>query len=145
MEIGAVAKPVAMVDFSVMASEFIGGIDRWVFDFKWEFVLGLDAGETVDATVRLMRVDPLDEPDETNDTYFVADAEPLETMPSSYGTVTIAGLQTTELSIESGFLSIRRVGDTFQGHIYLDLVPSIATTPATVHVSAPFEVPVPAS
>jgi len=139
-------RPVEHVDATVQASEFIGGIDRWVFDFLWQYddPNVSDEAEDVVTTVRIMRIAPEFEPALPNVTYFTPedDGNPLEIIQSQYTLYGIA-IQTAELSPVGGFFSIRRVNDLFEGHVSLDFVVNGGGFPQTVHVATPFSAPVP--
>ena len=139
-------RPLEHVNATVEASEFLGGIDRWVFDFLWQYddPNVADEAEDVITTVRIMRVAPAFEPTATNVTYFTPedDGNPLEVLESQYTLYGFA-IQTAELVPVDGFLSIRRVSDVFEGHVSLDFVVNGGGSPETVHVASPFSVPVP--
>ncbi len=134
------------VSASVQASEFIGGIDRWVFDFLWQFddPNASDDAEDVTATVRIMKLGPQFEPDETNVTYFTPedDGNPLEVLQGQYTLYGFAVI-TADLAPVDGFFSVRRVNDVFEGHVYLDFDVIGGGFPQTVHVATPFSVAVP--
>jgi hypothetical protein len=137
-------RAVQHLTMSVVASEFIGGIDRWVFDFTWQYddPMTSDDAEVVQATVRIMRLGPEHEPDEENVTYFspADDGNPLELLQGEY---TLYGIGTIMSTLEpaGGFFSIRRLGSNFEGHVSLDFTTS--TTPSTLHAAGPFTVAVP--
>lgn len=128
----------------VAASELIGGIDRWVFDFTWtsDNPGASDDAEVVNATVRLMKIGPQYEPSETNATWYSPedDGMPLEVLPGEY-TLYGFGVFMDTLTPVSGYLSIRRVGDTFEGGVSLEM--QGAGTAGMVHAAAPFSVPTP--
>ena len=139
-------KPVQLVSASVQASHFIGGIDRWVFDFLWQYddPNASDDAEDVVTSVRIMQVGPQFEPTEANVTYFTPedDGNPLEIVNSQYTLHGFATL-TADLIPVDGFFSIRRVGGNFEGHVSLDFTVSGGGSPQTVHVATPFSAPVP--
>jgi hypothetical protein len=106
------------------ASELIGGIDRWVFDFTWNYddPLASDDQEIVQVSVRIMRTGPEYEPSETNATWFYPESSgaPLEIPPGDY-TLYGFGVLMDTLTPVSGYLSIRRVDDVFEGGVVLKL------------------------
>jgi hypothetical protein len=144
LSINGFTKPAADVTFDVMADHFIGGIDRWVFNFTWTYddPLASDDAEVVEATVRIMQVGPQYEPSETNATWYSPqdDGMPLEVLPGDYTLFGFAVLHDT-LAPVSGILSIRRVGTTFEGGVWLEM--QGAGTAGMVHAAGPFDVPVP--
>ncbi len=145
MIVGGQARPTQYVQLGVTASAFIGGIDRWVFDFVWGYddPGAADEAEDVAITVRLMRTDPMFEPALANRTYFhpADSSNPLEVLPGTY-TLYGFGISTSQLTPVYGFFSIRRVGDTFEGFVSLDNTTE-GGGPGTVHVAGPFSAPVP--
>ncbi|MBL9021193.1 MAG: hypothetical protein JNL21_03290 [Myxococcales bacterium] len=144
LSINGFAKPAANVTFDVMADHFIGGIDRWVFNFTWTYddPLASDDTEVVEATVRIMQVGPQYEPSETNATWYSPqdNGMPLEVLPGDYTLFGFAVLHDT-LTPVSGILSIRKVGMTFEGGVWLEM--QGAGTAGMVHAAGPFDVPVP--
>ncbi len=132
------------VTFQTMADHFIGGIDRWVFNFQWSYddPQASDDEIVVEATVRIMQLDPMYEPSETNVTWFEPEhaGMPLEVMQGEY-TLYGFGIVMDTLTPVSGYLSIRRVGDVFEGGVSLEMQGAGAA--GAVHASGPFAVPVP--
>jgi len=127
-------------------SLFIGGIDRYVFDFYWVYDKPAwdDEEQFVWVTVQLMKLGLQFEPTEKNVTYFYpADSgNPLEVLQGDYHTWGVIGIN-EKLDPVSGFLSIRRVGDNFEGFVYLHMAVVGGAWPHTVYASGPFNVPVP--
>ncbi len=134
------------VAMQTVADEFIGGINRWVFDFTWTYDNpgASDDAVVVEATVRLMRDgDPSYEPTETNATWFWPPTQqetPLEPMDGAY-TLYGFGIINDTLVPVSGWLSIRRVNDVFEGGVVLEMQGNGAA--GAVHAAGPFSVPVP--
>lgn len=133
------------VAMTTEADMFIGGIDRWVFDFQWVYddPQASDDQIVVTATVRLQTgVNPDWEPDEQNATWFSPENEsnPIEMMGGDY-TLYGFGVIMDTLTPVSGWLSIRRIGDTFEGGVFLDMQGNGSA--GEVHASGPFSVPVP--
>lgn len=145
MVMDSVARPTQHVSLMVNATELIGGIDRWVFDFLWQYddPMASDDAEDVAISVRLMRLSPAVEPALANATYRYPDdsGNPLEVMQ---GTYTLYGFGVFSQGIDpvSGFFSIRRVGNMFQGHVYLN-TNGLGMGPNSVHVAGPFQAQVP--
>ena len=145
MVIGGYAPPVEHVTLSVMPSEYIGGINRWVFDFRWLYDDPMLDDETqwVDFTVRIMRTDPMFEPSETEATYLYPedDGNPLEMLPGAHVLFGVI-MKTTTVIPTAGVFSIRRIGNQFDGYVSIDGMGQ-DTTRYTVHVAGPFVAPVP--
>jgi len=148
MVISGTTRPVQNVTFQVTATEFIGGIDRWVFDFLFQYQDPMvdDNDEDVTAHVSIMRIDPMFEPDEDRVTYYYPDdnGNPLELLQGEYTLYGVAVLM-EPLYPASGYFSIRRVGNTFEGHVSLDYMPVGNGIVTSVHVASPFTVGVPSS
>jgi hypothetical protein len=131
------------VSLRVVASQFIGAIDRWIFDFTWRHDdprIGDDEVE-VQATIALVRLGF--EPNAQNATFFYPDAQgnPLELrggVLTQYGGL----LATFNLAATTGDFSIRREADRFIGSVHMDFAVQ-GGPPSTVTVSGPFDVPVP--
>ncbi|MBI4950446.1 MAG: hypothetical protein HY908_00285, partial [Myxococcales bacterium] len=136
--------PLVHVTMQVAASRYIGGIDRYVFDFTWLYddPGAADEAEDVVGQMRLMLLDPSIEPDAALDVYqYPADAPPLE--PTTWlHTLHGFALIETPLAPTSGFFSIRRVGNDFVGGISLKLEPTSPPGP-NIDVSGSYQVPVP--
>lgn len=133
------------ITMTTTAEEFIGGINRWVFNFTWSFDNpgGADDQIVVESTVRLMRDgDPSYEPTEINRTWASPSgtATPLELMGGEY-TLYGFGIINDTLVPVSGWLSIRRVNDVFEGGVVLEMEGEGAA--GDVHAAGPFSVPVP--
>jgi hypothetical protein len=134
-----------IVTLQTTASQYIGGIDRWVFDFAWTYddPQAADDAEELITTVRLMRLGPTYEPGPDAATwYYPQDSDmPFETLGGTY-TLYGFGVISEDEIVESGFISIRRVNDTFEGGVWLELEPIDGMGPS-VEVHGPFSVSVP--
>lgn len=133
------------VTLMTTADEYIGGVNRWVFNFTWSYddPGASDDAIVVEATVRLMRDgDPSYEPTETNMTWASPSGgpSPLELMGGEY-TLYGFGIVNDSLAPVSGWLSIRRVDDVFEGGVVLEMEGDGAA--GDVHAAGPFSVPVP--
>ena len=131
------------VSLTVATSQFIGAIDRWIFDFTWRYDDPLIADEEIEVqmTIGLMRLGF--EPNAQSVTFFYPDAQgnPLELRSGAltqYGVV----LVTLDLAATTGDFSIRREADRFIGGVHMDFAVE-GGPPSTVTVSGPFDVPVP--
>ena len=144
LSVDGFAKPAANTTLDVVADHFIGGIDRWVFNFTWTYddPQAADDEEVVEATVRIMQIGPQYEPSETNATWYSPenDGMPLEVLPGDYTLYGFAVIEDT-LTPVSGLLSVRKVGATFEGGVWLDM--QGAGTAGMVHATGPFAVAVP--
>ncbi len=144
LSVDGFTKPVAFVSLDVVASELIGGIDRWVFDFTWTYddPMTSDDAEVVEATVRIMRTDPMFEPSEASVTWFSPedDGNPIESLGGMYTLYGFAIINDT-LTPLNGFLSIRVNGADFEGGVLLDL--QGAGQAGLVHATGPFKVAMP--
>jgi hypothetical protein len=145
MEVRGASRPAALVSVDVEVTEFIGGIDRWIFDFTWHYddPQVSDDAEDIAVSVALLRIDPAYEPAELNASWCQPEdaGMPLEARDATY-TLFGFGVITSDLTLDDGFLSIRHNGDQFEGHAYFDL--SVIGSPTeTMHVAAPFSVAVP--
>lgn len=144
LSVQGVAKNPQHLSFDVAASELIGGIDRWVFDFTWTYddPQTSDDEEIVSATVRLMKLGPQYEPSESNVTWYSPgdDGMPLEMLGGDYTLYGFAVLTDT-LAPAGGYISIRRVGAFFEGGVVLEMQGSGVA--GMVHAAAPFTVAVP--
>ena len=109
--------PVEHLRLDVEYGYFIGGIDRWTFEFMWRFDHPDwdDEEFTVRAPVRLQYLDFL--PGEEPTTFWLDDPGPVEAWSAEYGSAWLD----SELTVLGGFFTIRRVGEDFIGGVYLDL------------------------
>lgn len=131
------------VTLDTTPSIYIGGIDRWVFDFRWLYddPMIADEAEQVDMTVRWMQGVGMD-PTEQNATFWMDDPGPVEAW-SALWTLFGFGLQTADLVVESGYFSLRRVDGRFEGGLYMELRSDGQQFPGIVRVGGAFDVPVP--
>ncbi len=138
-----IQKNPAHLDMTTVGSKFIGGIDRWVFDFTWDYddPMASDDQEVVTATVRVQDL-PMYEITETNVSWFSPgdDGMPLELMGGTYTLYGFGVINDTLIPL-AGFLSIRRVGDTFEGGVFLFM--EGAGPAGAVDAGGPFSIPVP--
>lgn len=146
MEIRGATRSPQLVNVNVEVTDFIGGINRWIFDFTWTFddPMVSDDAEDVAVGIAIMRTDPDHEPDASNASWCHPEdaGMPLESRGASH-TLYGFGVITSDLTLDDGFLSIRRNGSDFEGHAYFDLSVVGGGSTDTVHVAAPFSVPVP--
>ena len=133
----------AHLTITTVATKYIGGIDRWVFDFTWHYddPLASDDEEFVTAQVRVQDL-PMYEITEANVSWFSPsdDGTPLELMEGTY-TLYGFGVVTYTLTPAAGFLSIRRDGNTFEGGVFLFM--NGAGPAGAVDAGGPFSVAVP--
>jgi hypothetical protein len=133
------ARPPEHLTLDVTASQYIGGINRWVFECVWRYdePASDDEEETVGSTVRLMQLGPETEITAEDRTWaFPEDGgSALEITESTF---TRAGAEPVDLAPAEGDLTLRREGDAFIGFVRLVL----AGDPP-VEARGPFSVPVP--
>ncbi len=141
-------RPVQHLTFSGEVTDFIGGLDRWIFDFTWNYddPSANDEAEDVVMQVAIQRFDPNSGPTEAHATWCHPDGSDrvYEDRGSTY-TLHGIGVITDNLTIADGFLSARDNGQQqFEGYAYFDLTVNGGNpTTDTVHVAAPFTVPIP--
>lgn len=137
--------PEEHVTLAVEASQFIGGIDRWIFSLTWSYDDPASDDEESRLTVRLplmlLSADPIGtEPA----TYSITDGVPESPLEHVSGTYFSWGMSQEETPVTglSGHITVWRDGGRFVGSVHLELVPAVGNS---VHLLAagPFDVPVP--
>jgi hypothetical protein len=141
--VGGQSFPVTKQDMTTQASMFIGGINRWIFDFDWSYDGGPDNGHEIQAQLKVMDLPQYPILD-TDQTWLLPDdlGMPLEEGPAAY-TLYGFGVIKGDLMETSGFLCIRKNGPNFEGSVSLDFTPVGMFPGPPVHAAGPFSVAMP--
>jgi hypothetical protein len=141
--VSGVSRPLEHLSLETDAWVYIGGIDRYVFDFTFRYddPASDDEEEELLVGTRLQIV--FERPvTEESVTYFYLGDSPLE---GASGTFTAFGAAAVDVQVVvvSGFISVRQEGDRFVGGVHFELEPATGTVPNSIVASGPFDVPAP--
>ena len=130
-----------------MSSYYIGGIDRWDFDFTWTCSAAVASlGQPLRATLRAsIEQSPPTVIGSASQIFYLPSQTATTPFRQPFASVYVAGSGLPEievaLSLTNSFIVIRREGDRLVGGIYFVGTDSSGAT--TYTLAAPFDVPVP--
>jgi hypothetical protein len=145
---GTFVCPSASLSLAAASRMFIGGIDRWLFDFTWICSAGVSSlGQPLRATLEVGIIQsPPTTIDASNETYFYpntsSSTSPYE-LPQARAYVAGSGIPEIEIQLTatSSFISIRRQGDRLVGGI--QYVGKDSANNSTITLAGAFDVAVP--